>query len=232
MICAYYNASDINAFENLAADFRKRIHILSRKTPQNTAPVFERIKANNFLKLHNSLLLHLGILYRIKYHLTTLPFAPPYTIVFDLSEMASTINLHDLFFWKPKNSIASSFIYQADSYDRQTYRKAHRHSYTEFSQQDHSVLTIFIELEPIEGIPTYPMPDIWELNMTATDFNLIHRDERFPVDSSKEALPESDESDQDDSLSPIRSIDSTSDTLSPNDSPFLSPQALVQSEQP
>lgn len=230
VICAYGNANDINAYENLTIGFIKRIRHLAKNTPHNTAPVFEKIQVNKFLKLHNSILLHNGLLYRIKYHLTTLPFAPPYTIVFDLAEMASTINLHELFFWKPLNSISSSFIYQADSYDGQTYRKAHSHSYTEFSQQDHSFLTMFIELEPIEGLPSYPMPDIWELNKQATDFNLIHRDERFPVDSSKGSPPESDESDQDDFLSPTESIDSTPDTLSPNDPPFLSPQALVQSE--
>ena len=180
------------------------------------APVFQKIPAIKFLKLHNSILLHSGQFYRIKYHLTTIPFAPPYTVAFDLAELACTIKLDVLFFWGPLNSIAKSYIYQAQSYDNQTYRKAHCYSFTEFSGDDNSQLTMFIELAPMKYLPPYPLPDIWELDKTATNFDLIQRDERFRGHSSTTAPLESDESDLDDFHSQDIDTDSETDQLLPN----------------
>lgn len=217
-ICTtYYNLKDETFFGKLTRLFEYRVNTISKSAPSiGMAPVFNNIRASKFLKMHNSLLLHYGQLYRIKYQLTTLPFVPPYIVVFDEDEMASTINLHEIYFSEPTKSISSKLVYQSRNIDRMAYILAHQRSYTIFTYYDSMPLTIFLELEPVDNIPQSQIPDIWALNPLATDFTLIHRDERFQAYLSKERPPESSELDPDGFPLQDGNSDSESDPPSPS----------------
>lgn len=146
-----------------------------------------------------------------------MPFIPPYQVIFDEDEYSSHLDFNLLFFSKPYRSLTPEIYYQ--SYNRNPYlqEEAHLASFTEFSSIDTEKLTLFIELTPLEAIPPSPLPDIWQLNTLATDFNLLSRDERFRGYASEKTLLESSESDQDGYLSLDENSDSDSYEPSPNE---------------
>ena len=185
--------------------------------PPGTYPQFNNIPARKFTNLHNSLLHYNACLYRIKIIMSTMPFIPPYQVIFDEDEYSSHLDFNLLFFSKPYRSLTPEIYYQ--SYNRNPYlqEEAHLASFTEFSSIDTEKLTLFIELTPLEAIPPSPLPDIWQLNTLATDFNLLSRDERFRGYASEKTLLESSESDQDGYLSLDENSDSDSYEPSPNE---------------
>ncbi len=221
-ICTVYaNIQNTLIIDMPSKEFTKRIKKIRQDNAFTQAPQFNAIKAIRFLNLHNALLFDQNCFYRIRFHLTALPFVPPYIVVFDDDELESAIDLNNLYISTPAPMIGRSFIYQANNPDTQLYDKAHELSYAKLSAIDHLMITVFIELIPTEDIFSDPLPNVWQLNPDRSDFILIHPDERFQACSSTVMLPESDEPDQDESASLSGNSDSTFVRLDSSDGDFL-----------
>jgi hypothetical protein len=201
-ICvAYSNRRDDDPEIEWPKQLRKQIATISESTLSDQAPIFNNIRASQFLNLHNTMLFYNGTLYRIRFHLTARPFCPPYIVAFDDDEYGSSINLRKLSFSEPLKSIGKTFIYQAGNSDANLYRQAHCLSYANILNVESLTITMFVELDPIKGVPIHPLPDIWQLNSDNSDFTLIVRDERFQAYSSLIEPLVSDGSDPDEYVS-------------------------------
>ncbi|MBX3487524.1 MAG: hypothetical protein KF798_06455 [Candidatus Paracaedibacteraceae bacterium] len=190
-ICTIYaNIQNMLIIDKPSKEFTKRVKKILQDNTFTQAPQFKAIKTIKFLNLHNALLFDQNCFYRIRFHLTVLPFMPPYTIAFDDDELECTIDLNNLYISTPEPMIGRSFIYQANNPDPDLYEKAHTLSYAKLSEDDHPIITVFVELIPTENISNNPLPSIWQLNSDRSDFILSHPDERFQACSSAVMPPE------------------------------------------
>lgn len=116
-------------------------------TSFSSPPIFNHINSQEFLGKHNDLLYYHDTLYRIKIHLSMVPFVPPYPLAHDIEELCSDISLDKLFIRSPRLTLSQPYVYDAEADTEDEDDRAYQRSYAEIFGIRHQI-RLYIELTP------------------------------------------------------------------------------------
>ncbi|WP_010298103.1 hypothetical protein [Candidatus Odyssella thessalonicensis] len=161
-------------------DFSK---LKDQATSFSSPPIFNHINSQEFLGKHNDLLYYNDALYRLKIHLSMVPFVPPYPLAHDMEELCSDIKLDKLFIKSPRLTLAQNYVYDAEGDTEEEDDRAHERSHAEIFGTRHQIrlyIELTPELETTELREKLPYATIWGLNEACDHFSQLFWPDDLP----------------------------------------------------